>query len=507
MNSPSPAPDTPEWERLVSTALVGTARRTVATPSGLPERAENAAALLDLAALDTVRARAGYTAHTATPLTPDEPDPRPEVGEAANRRFHMVLDQHSELLPEWLGLAMRGGHRLPHDRLHHLLDRAARDSALRPAVARIAGPRATWLAAFNKEWAYVAAEPLPSDVFVARDWEEGTYAQRRRALFALRAQDPDAARELLARAWPNESRGEVRLGLLEALESGLGLEDAPLLDAALDDRNATVRGRALSLLIRLPDSAHAHRMRAYLRDHLRVDRADPRPVHVDDPGDARADLLRDLALVPPKKRVGSATERWGGVDVLITHTPLDVWTDRLDTDPAGVLDLVEDHHELCASLVQTVCLRRDAAWARVVLDHPRLGLARMFEASVHKLNRPRIRSLLATLPPAERCERMLAALHQAKRSRTLGHALEAADTDWNRELSEAVVGRLLDPFDLTKPVNIPDHRALADAIATYMPPEHLDLLPEQPPYEGEAHTYLTLRDTLRFRLDMHRELS
>lgn len=496
-----------EWERLVSTALLGTARRTVTTPPGLPERTESAAALLDLAALDTVRARAGYTEHTATPIAPDEPDPRPEIGEAAVHRLDLILDHRPGLLPEWLGLVVRSGRRVPHSRLGHLLERAARDSVLRPAVAAATGTRATWLAGFNTAWAFVAAEPLPGDVFVDEDWEKGTFGQRRRALFALRAQNPAKARELLLEVWSHEGKGEVRRGLLEALEPHLETEDASLLDTALDDRNANVRGRALALLTRLPDSAHAHRLRTHLREHLRVAPDAPQPVVVDYLDTSRADLLRDLALATPEKRVRPGAERWERTKVLIAHAPLDVWTGRLDTTPAGVLGLVEGHRELRDALVESVCLHQDADWARAVLDHPELGLSRMLQASVHKLNRPRIRLLLARLSPTERCERMLAALEQVGEHRTLGHALMAADTPWTRELSEAVIGRFLDPLDLTVPVNIPDHRALADAITAYMPPEHLDLLPEQPPYEEEAHTYLRLRDSLRFRLDMHKELS
>ena len=507
MTPHEPTDRAPQWERLVSTALVGTARRTITTPPGLPERTESAAALLDLAALDTVRTRAGYTEHTATPIASDESDPRPEIGEAAAHRLDLVLDHRSELLPEWLGLVVRSGRRVPHSRLPDLLERAARDSVLRPAVAAATGTRATWLAGFNKAWAFVTAEPLPGDVFVDEDWEKGTFGRRRRALFALRAQNPAKARELLAKTWPHERKGEVRRGLLDALEPHLETEDAPLLDTALDDRNANVRGRALALITRLSDSAHAHRLRAHLREHLRVAPDAPRPIGVDYLDTTRADLLRDLALATPEQGVRPDIERWERTKVLVVHAPLDVWTDRFDTDPAGVLDLVEDHPELRDALVESVCLHQDAEWARAVLDHAELGLPHMFQASVHKLNRPRIRSLLATLPPAERCERMLAALEQVKKHRTLGHALMAAETPWTRELSEAVIGRFLDPLDLTVPVNVPDHRALAEAITAYMPPEHLDLLPEQPPYEEEAHTYLRLRDALRFRLDMHKELS
>ncbi|NEB82193.1 hypothetical protein G3I40_44330, partial [Streptomyces sp. SID14478] len=65
--SPSPARPTP-WDDLVTTALLGTERRS-STPPG---------ALLDETALQTVRRRAGLRpAPAATPPDPAATDPRP----------------------------------------------------------------------------------------------------------------------------------------------------------------------------------------------------------------------------------------------------------------------------------------------------------------------------------------------------------------------------------------------------------------------------------------------
>lgn len=59
MNSPSLPVDSPApgaWEELVTTALLGTDRRTL---PGCPPGQEAPVALLDLAAVETVRRRAG----------------------------------------------------------------------------------------------------------------------------------------------------------------------------------------------------------------------------------------------------------------------------------------------------------------------------------------------------------------------------------------------------------------------------------------------------------------
>ncbi|MER6626574.1 hypothetical protein, partial [Streptomyces sp. NPDC000931] len=88
-------------------------------------------------------------------------------------------------------------------------------------------------------------------------------------------------------------------------------------------------------------------------------------------------------------------------------------------------------------------------------------------------------------------------------SDVLGQVLHAVDAPWTLPLSEAVARRL------TGPIGTRDsrgYRFLCEAAAEHMPPEHLDLLPREPPHAEEGPAYLRLRDTLRFRLDMHREL-
>lgn len=506
------SPQTPSWDRLVSTALVGTTRRTVPDLPDLPRATrEGAAGLLDLVALDAVRTRAGYTAHTADPVTPDAPDTRPDVGPAANHRLDVILTTRPELLPEWLGRAARGGRRVSHVHVPDLLDRASRDSSLRPLVAPVVGERGTWLASHNTAWSFIAREPLPTDVHTDAAWKEGTPARRRRSLFALRATDPAAARDLLAEVLPQESRSEERRALLEALAVSLGPDDEAVLDQALDDRAASVRGLALALLTRLPDSAHAHRLRAHLRAHLGRYQGPPRAVDVVDMDVPTADQLRDLALVPPKKRPEARRARWELGRVLITHAPLDTWTAFLGTDPAGVLDLAEDEQDLREALADAACLQAAPDWARAVLDHPGAGLAQLLRAGGRNREWPRTQELLAALPVGERCDRVVAALASVAAGPTtgktdlhvLGEVLRTVDAPWTRALSDEVTRRL------TGPIGTRDsrgYRFLCEAAAEHMPPEHLDLLPKEPPLEEEGPAYLRLRDTLRFRLDMHREL-
>ncbi|MGW4704851.1 DUF5691 domain-containing protein, partial [Streptomyces sp. NPDC004285] len=80
------------WEELVSSALLGTDRRP---PTGLPgplAARDVPGALLDAAALHTVRRRAGLRPGAAAPLPEPAPeDPRAPQPEAARRRLDQLL--------------------------------------------------------------------------------------------------------------------------------------------------------------------------------------------------------------------------------------------------------------------------------------------------------------------------------------------------------------------------------------------------------------------------------
>ena len=115
-----------------------------------------------------------------------------------------------------------------------LLDRARRVSSADPELRRLAalagGSRARWLAGLNLDWAFVAAHTRPGD----DAWRLGDAGQRRGYLAALRAQDPDAARELIAASW--DAAGPERVMFLSVLADRLSPADEPMLEAALGDR-------------------------------------------------------------------------------------------------------------------------------------------------------------------------------------------------------------------------------------------------------------------------------
>lgn len=308
---PPQAPGAP-WEELVTAALLGAERRT--PPGG------STTGLLDLAAVHTVRRRAGLrpTKAGARPVSAPS-DPRRPLPTAAARRLSQLLARSSragyrapsattgpgrqgpdlgELLPEWLSLANSLGYQAPSTQLPALLDAARARTDLRTEVLVFAGPRAPWLARLNPEWKFAlrggalardlpagqdepadhtptghepaAREPAVDEEGVRQLWEEGLFAERVALLTAVRRRDADAGRDLLLTTWSSE-RAEDRLMFLDSLRRGLSASDEPFLERALGDRGKNVRATAAELLATLPSSALAARMSQRARSCVSLD--------------------------------------------------------------------------------------------------------------------------------------------------------------------------------------------------------------------------------------------
>ncbi|CAM5447246.1 DUF5691 domain-containing protein [Streptomyces badius] len=383
--------DSLPWEELVTSALLGTDRRPPA-PRGGPLSADAPAALLDAAALHTVRRRAGLL--PATPETrpePAAPDPRPALPEAARHRLaHLLADRSApsgsgrrgtapdltELIPQWLAIANRRGFRAPAALLPPLLDAARARTDLRPQALAFAGPRGRWLAGLNPDWKFAlrgSASGAPqTDTTdpdaVARLWEEGLFAERVALLDAVRAQDPPAGLALLATTWAAE-RAEDRLMFLDSLRSGLGDADEPFLEQALSDRSRNVRATAAELLSALPESALAGRMAARAMSCVHPDRTgDVAAIAVEAPHECDAGMQRDgVMAVPPTGR----GERSWWLGQLVEATPLGVWEERFGGRPAEevvALPVADDWaDELHTAWCRAAVRQRNPRWARALL--------------------------------------------------------------------------------------------------------------------------------------------
>ncbi|MFH8804452.1 DUF5691 domain-containing protein [Streptomyces sp. NPDC017936] len=421
--TPAPASPGPAWEDLVTAALLGTDRRT---PPGAVTGRNAPAALLDAAAAETVRRRAGLRPGRAAPRPEPAPeDPRPALPAAAARRLALLLADRPgpggggrrgaapdlmELLPQWLATANARGYAAPAEALPALLDAARGRTDLRPAALEFAGPRALWLARLNQDWRFAlratpgagTSLPDPRDTDgISRLWQEGLFAERVALLAALRARDPDAARELLAGSWPTE-RAEDRLMFLDSLRTGLGPRDEPFLEQALADRSRNVRATAAELLSALPGSALAARMAVRAVACVAVDHTEGPPrLVVEAPHACDAAMERDG--VAPTAPSGRGERSWW-LGQLVEAAPLTAWPARLGgRTPAEIvaLPVADDwRSELHAAWCRAAVRQRDADWSRALLGVPSAPEAGG-PGAVSLAERAK---LLGALPPGDRAE-------------------------------------------------------------------------------------------------------
>ncbi|MDW4904852.1 DUF5691 domain-containing protein [Streptomyces sp. ADMS] len=421
------------WEELVTAALLGTERRT---PPGCPPGRQAPVALLDAAAVETVRRRAGLRpARAATRPEPAAEDPRPPLPPAAARRLALLLADRPgtpggsgrrstapdlmELLPQWLAAANAHGFAAPAQTLPALLDAARGRTDLRPAALAFAGPRALWLARLNTDWRFArrsapgggASLPgMEETDRIQRLWQEGLFAERVSLLAAIRGREPAAARELLETTWPTE-RAEDRLMFLDSLRTGLCAEDEPFLERALADRSRNVRATAAELLSALPESALAARMSVRAGACVAVDHTNSaggkggtrsRPtLVVEAPHECDAGMERDGVVA--KAPAGRGERSWW-LGQLVEAAPLGSWSGRLGgrtPEEIVALPVADDWQgELHAAWCRAAVRQRDADWSRALLGKPSTPEAGG-PGAVSLAERAK---LLATLDYAERAE-------------------------------------------------------------------------------------------------------
>ncbi|SMQ18397.1 hypothetical protein SAMN06272771_4847 [Streptomyces sp. Ag82_O1-12] len=552
-SAPVDAPGADVWEGLVTTALLGTDRRT---PPGTAPGPDAPAALLDAAAVETVRRRAGRRpARAAERPRPAPEDPRPALPPAAARRLAMLLADRpgpsgggrrgaapdlTELLPQWLAVANARGFAPPAQVLPALLDAARGRTDLRPAALEFAGPRALWLARLNPDWRFAlraspgggAALPHPEDDERVRQlWQEGLFAERVALLSALRSREPAAARDLLASTWAME-RAEDRLMFLDSLRAGLGPDDEPFLEQALADRSRNVRATAAELLSALPGSALAARMAVRAGacvaiDHMRtarpggagVEDAEPAgamksapTIAVEAPHECDPGMERDGVVA--KAPAGRGERSWW-LGQLVEAAPLATWPRRLGgRTPREIvaLPVADDWQgELHAAWCRAAVRQRDAEWSRALLGEPSAPDAGG-PGAVSLAERAK---LLGTLGAAERAE-WVAGFIAAHGLSEAFQLLGVCAVPWAAPLGRAVVDALNIARDAgSYPWSFSGVMGLAERCLDPSEASRLDALlavPDEPenasPGAGGywAEAFQRLVTTLRLRAAMTEEL-
>ncbi|MEU8519668.1 DUF5691 domain-containing protein [Streptomyces sp. NBC_01216] len=541
------------WEELVTAALLGTDRRPPAPPAGEDgpgggggTRAaagsgavvDAPAALLDAAALHTVRRRAGLLPGPAAA----SPEPAPADGRRplpgpARRRLGLLLAGRSapapsggrrgvtpdlaELLPQWLAVANEHGYKAPASALPALLDAARARTDLRPQALAFAGPRGLWLAGLNPEWKFAlragrAGVTLPDagDGEAVRGlWEEGLFAERIALLAAVRAADPAAGLALLRSTWTTE-RAEDRLMFLDSLRDGLSGADEEFLEEALGDRGRNVRSTAAELLSALPASALAGRMAGRAASCVSLDRTEgAAAIVVEAPHECDAGMLRDgVAPAPP---AGRGQRSWW-LGQLVEAAPLSCWPARFGgRAPEEILSLpVADdwRGELHAAWCRAAVRQRDVPWSRALLGPPAAppatgpGTSSLAERA----------KLLSILPDGERAD-WVAGFVAAHGLSEAFQLLGVCAVPWAEPLGAAVI----DALDIARdagsyPWSFSGVMGLAERCLSPEAGGQLESLAAQPAAPEEAspgaggywsEAFRRLLSTLRLRASMHAELA
>jgi hypothetical protein len=429
------------WDRLVSTALVGTERKPVppavvdavgALVGGDLAAGSQELVLLTAAGVLASFRRAGIVTDRRTPVPRPAAvvDDRPEPSPGAVQLLELLVDGQSGvagstsgLIAGWLRRCASTGRQVPAALLPRLLSAATIEAQIRPALLEAGGPRLTWLAAHNDAWAWAVddptAEPTDTDV-LAQAWTTGTGDSRFSALGALRTIDPAAAVELLAATWSGE-RANDRARALGALRAGLGPGDEAFLEAALDDRAASVRTAAAGLLAALAGSRLGQRMATRLRPLVRGRGSLRKRLEVDFPPEPDAAARRD-GIVDAGAPAGTGPRAWWLIQ-LVAATPLSFWSDELGLPPGEVLALASQREVHDGLARAAVAQPGSAPWA--------IELLRV---------RPEA-PLLQVLAPEQARAALPSVLAQCK-DPAVPAALASVPGPWSAALSGAVVTRL-----------------------------------------------------------------
>lgn len=493
------------WDDLVSTALLGTAKRELPATGALASgpladagltHPEPAGRLLDQAALLAAYRRAGLRPRTGIAVgEPAPPEIRPRAASAAGRRLADLLDDRPGLLPEWLSLCADAGARVPEELLPRLLERARVSSSVAQRLAPVAGERGRWLAALNPEWEHVldrgasGAEQLDAEV-----WESGRPADRAAYLAVLRETDPTAARELLDAGWAREDPAD-RAQFIAVLADGLSADDEPFLERALDDRRKEVRESAELLLGRLPGSGYANRMRERLLRcvEVRPPRAPRKPhIEVRAPREVDSAMRRDgIPAKPGARSSEDAPQMW--LRELVARSPLAVWSELTRLPPERIIELPVEPHEQAVrrGWWEAAVRQRNRAWAAALVTKWRPGGTRQPGELLELLERDQRWSITA---------RMLAEYPADEAAVTW---IAGCPAPWDVPLGRAVL-RAIGELRKHRPYALGGVRAV---LAERLPIElahDLEAIAEQRA-DAMTATLSKVADDMRFRYEMAQE--
>ncbi len=225
------------WNELVQVALLGTEKSNF-SPESLPQpvqtllakadRQDREGFFLTAAALTYQYERSGKKRAVIDlpALTPAEQESRSEAPQEAIKLLKTLLDQlplNATLLSLYLQKLQEKGWIIPSAYLVRLLN--VNDAQVQQFLLPVLGKRGDWLRSFHFPW------QRDAETDWEKSWQEGKVAERKKALYAFREQNPTLARQRLEESWSELSARE-RKELLEVLLLNLSNDDEAFLRAA-----------------------------------------------------------------------------------------------------------------------------------------------------------------------------------------------------------------------------------------------------------------------------------
>ncbi|MCB0045355.1 MAG: hypothetical protein KDD92_07995 [Caldilineaceae bacterium] len=331
-----------------------------------------AAALLTAAGVLGVYERAGATPvlHIRLPDAAPSLDQtkRPCPASAAYHLGAMLNGRNTPLLDELLTALAAGNYAAPSVLLPALLERGAKQSRQRVAIIKLLDDDQRALAAENPTWRY-AGPATDSYSGLRALWRTTSETRELQGLLIQsRGMEPAWGRRLLAGSWKSLADNQ-RSALIALPADGLGPDDEPFLEAALDDRSQTVRRKAAELLAHLPDSALARRMAARMDDIIRRTHEGEHAVVPRFPEEFSPELIRDGVL--PRSGKNVAHLRGMQLMEMVGATPLDHWSEAWRMPPDEVVKTMRDSlwpRTLTQALCTAAVRQQREDWAMALLE-------------------------------------------------------------------------------------------------------------------------------------------
>ncbi|MEM7131278.1 MAG: DUF5691 domain-containing protein [Chloroflexota bacterium] len=280
-----------------------------------------------------------------------------------------MLDRtYKPLLPQFLAYVVDAGCIISNEYLPNLLDYGINQPQYRSLLLQVVSPQAERLSLENPRWAYANSGLTDWDHTLAAWRMLKTGTERQSYLRHLRTQDPALGLDVLKLSWKSE-RPQERITLIRSLSTGLNIADEPFLEAALDDRNHSVRKKAAELLSCLPASRLSLRMQKATESLLEWTSDEVNSLKINFPDAISPEMQRDGVLIR-RGRDQAKTRRAQLLDI-VTSTPLDSWTAQWSVPPRDILVAAEKSRwprTLLQGFVQAAERQRHLEWTEALFD-------------------------------------------------------------------------------------------------------------------------------------------